>query len=197
MSSWTWSCYCIFMCKCVQLIMVWVISTFERMTASGARLFVAWSPKWPWLRQQSRSDNQENLEIAVHLAMMYIYIHMLHFMLLSFLNMTILSNNLCFLEGNLRHDCRSDCEKHKNWFQASAPFNLSVNALTPGRCSMLFEATKSLNPAAAELILLARRWAKDRGISHAAKGHLSPYAWMLLAIYYLQALTGQIWWPEL
>ena len=27
---------------------------------------------------------------------------------------------------------------------------------------------------------------QDRGISHAAKGHLSPYCWMLLAIYYLQ-----------
>ena len=39
---------------------------------------------------------------------------------------------------------------------------------------------------AAELILLVRRWAKDRGVSHAAKGHLSPYGWMLLAIFYLQ-----------
>lgn len=70
--------------------------------------------------------------------------------------------------------------------QASAPFNLAVNALTPLRCSQLFEAATQLNPMAAELILLVRRWAKDRGVSHAAKGHLSPYGWMLLAIFYLQ-----------
>lgn len=70
--------------------------------------------------------------------------------------------------------------------QASAPFNLAVNALTPLRCSQLFEAAAQLNPSAAELILLVRRWAKDRGVSHAAKGHLSPYGWMLLAIFYLQ-----------
>ena len=49
-----------------------------------------------------------------------------------------------------------------------------------------------LNPLAEELILVIRRWAKDRGISHAAKGHLSPYAWMLLAVYYLQAMLLKI-----
>eukprot|EP00438_Fugacium_kawagutii_P019803 Skav234940 [mRNA] locus=scaffold2677:203191:217779:+ [translate_table: standard] len=68
----------------------------------------------------------------------------------------------------------------------SVPFNLAVNAVTPMRCSQLCEAAAQLNGTATELILLARRWAKDRGISHAAKGHLSPYAWTLLAMYYLQ-----------
>eukprot|EP00913_Durusdinium_trenchii_P010052 g9433.t1 len=63
--------------------------------------------------------------------------------------------------------------------QGNMPFNLAVNALMPARCSELFKACE-MDPVAIELILL------DRGISHAAKGHLSPYSWMLLAIYYLQ-----------
>ncbi|CAE7031734.1 tent2-a, partial [Symbiodinium natans] len=70
--------------------------------------------------------------------------------------------------------------------QAGIPFNLAVNAATPARSSAVFEACSQLETRAGELILLVRRWAKDRGISHAAKGHLSPYSWMLLAVYYLQ-----------
>lgn len=70
--------------------------------------------------------------------------------------------------------------------QVGIPFNLAVNAATPARSSAVFEACSRLDLRAGELILLVRRWAKDRGISHAAKGHLSPYSWMLLAVYYLQ-----------
>jgi DNA polymerase sigma len=44
-----------------------------------------------------------------------------------------------------------------------------------------------MDTRARELILLVKRWAKDRGICHAAKGHLSPYAWSLLCIFFLQA----------
>jgi len=43
-----------------------------------------------------------------------------------------------------------------------------------------------MEPRARALILLVRRWAKDRGICHAAKGHLPPYAWCALTIYFLQ-----------
>ncbi|CAJ1417051.1 unnamed protein product, partial [Effrenium voratum] len=70
--------------------------------------------------------------------------------------------------------------------QAGIPFNLAVNACTPARSSAVFEACVQLDARAAQLVLLVRRWAKDRGISHAAKGHLSPYCWMLLVVYYLQ-----------
>lgn len=38
--------------------------------------------------------------------------------------------------------------------------------------------------------MLVKRWAKDRGICHAAKGHLSPYLWGLLTIYFLQVRDG-------
>jgi len=70
--------------------------------------------------------------------------------------------------------------------EATVPVNLSVNAASPARCAALFEACGQLDERAQEVILLIRRWAKDRGVSHAAKGHLSPYCWMLMAIYYLQ-----------
>eukprot|EP00933_Yihiella_yeosuensis_P030706 TRINITY_DN242_c0_g1_i1.p1 TRINITY_DN242_c0_g1~~TRINITY_DN242_c0_g1_i1.p1 ORF type:complete len:510 (-),score=121.11 TRINITY_DN242_c0_g1_i1:108-1637(-) len=69
---------------------------------------------------------------------------------------------------------------------AQIPINLSVNATNPARCATLLEGCERFSPDAKALILLVRRWAKDRGVSHAAKGHLSPYCWTLLAIYYLQ-----------
>merc|ERR1719277_329345 len=43
-----------------------------------------------------------------------------------------------------------------------------------------------IDPRTKALILLVKRWAKDRGVCHAAKGHLSPYAWTLMVIYFLQ-----------
>jgi len=70
--------------------------------------------------------------------------------------------------------------------EAGIPINLWVNACTPAHATALFEACGKLDSRAQALILLVRRWAKDRGVSHAAKGHLGPYCWMLLAIYYLQ-----------
>jgi len=73
-----------------------------------------------------------------------------------------------------------------NTAQAGTPINLWVNACAPAHAASLFEACGQLDSRAQALILLVRRWAKDRGVSHAAKGHLGPFCWMLLAIYYLQ-----------
>lgn len=69
----------------------------------------------------------------------------------------------------------------------SIPINISVNALTPLHSAALLTECGQIEPRAKALILLVRRWAKDRGLSHAAKGHLSPYCWALLCIFYLQA----------
>mmetsp|Transcript_115061 Transcript_115061/g.305926 ORF Transcript_115061/g.305926 Transcript_115061/m.305926 type:complete len:540 (-) Transcript_115061:235-1854(-) len=66
------------------------------------------------------------------------------------------------------------------------PLNLSVNALTPLYNAALLAECGGLDPRARELILVVKRWAKDRGLCHAAKGHLSPYAWTLLVIYFCQ-----------
>jgi len=71
------------------------------------------------------------------------------------------------------------------------PIDFSVNTTTPLYNAALLTECGQIEPRAKELILLVRRWAKDRGVSHAAKGHLSPYAWSLLAIYFLQVWDGQ------
>lgn len=70
--------------------------------------------------------------------------------------------------------------------ETSIPISLTVNASTPSRNFSLLEVCSKLDPVAKDLVLLVRRWAKDRGISHAAKGNLSPYCWTLLTVYFLQ-----------
>lgn len=69
----------------------------------------------------------------------------------------------------------------------SIPIDFSVNAVSPLHNAALLTECGQMEPRARELILLVKRWAKDRGICHAAKGHLSPYSWALLSIFFLQA----------
>jgi hypothetical protein len=68
----------------------------------------------------------------------------------------------------------------------NVPIDFSVNADTPLCNAYLLAEIGRLDGRAKALALLVRRWAKDRGICHAAKGHLPPYAWTLLTIYFLQ-----------
>jgi hypothetical protein len=68
----------------------------------------------------------------------------------------------------------------------SIPIDFSVNAVSPLHNAALLTECGQMEPRARELILLVKRWAKDRGICHAAKGHLSPYSWALLSIFYAQ-----------
>merc|ERR1719473_328177 len=67
------------------------------------------------------------------------------------------------------------------------PIDFSVNAVSPLHNAALLTECGQMDTRARELILLVKRWAKDRGICHAAKGHLSPYAWSLLCFFFLQA----------
>jgi len=64
--------------------------------------------------------------------------------------------------------------------------DFSVNSMTPLYNAALVTECGRIDSRAKSLILMVRRWAKDRGVCHAAKGHLAPYAWTLLAIYFLQ-----------
>lgn len=74
----------------------------------------------------------------------------------------------------------------------SIPIDLFVNSTTPMHHTALLTECGRLDPRAQALALLVRRWAKDRGICHAAKGHLCPYAWTLMTIYFLQVgMQGQ------
>eukprot|EP00929_Paragymnodinium_shiwhaense_P018931 TRINITY_DN13068_c0_g1_i1.p1 TRINITY_DN13068_c0_g1~~TRINITY_DN13068_c0_g1_i1.p1 ORF type:complete len:554 (+),score=100.02 TRINITY_DN13068_c0_g1_i1:137-1663(+) len=68
----------------------------------------------------------------------------------------------------------------------SIPLDLSVNASVPfHNCALIADAGR-VEAQAKELILFVRRWARDRGICHAAKGHLGLYVWTLMTIYFLQ-----------
>lgn len=71
---------------------------------------------------------------------------------------------------------------------ASVPIalNMTVNALTPVYCAALLTECGCIDPRARELIVLVKHWARDRGISHASNGHLSPFAWSVLTMYFLQ-----------
>lgn len=68
--------------------------------------------------------------------------------------------------------------------------DFSVNSATPLQAAALFREVMKLDSRASDVILLMRRWARDRGIAHAARGHLSPYGWTLLATYFMQ--TGAV-----
>eukprot|EP00427_Karlodinium_veneficum_P025118 CAMPEP_0169117820 /NCGR_PEP_ID=MMETSP1015-20121227/30668_1 /TAXON_ID=342587 /ORGANISM="Karlodinium micrum, Strain CCMP2283" /LENGTH=492 /DNA_ID=CAMNT_0009180541 /DNA_START=232 /DNA_END=1710 /DNA_ORIENTATION=- len=71
-------------------------------------------------------------------------------------------------------------------YNMAIPIDFSVNNTTPLYNMALLTECGQMDARAKSLILLVRRWAKDRGVCHASKGHLPPYAWSLLVIYYLQ-----------
>jgi len=71
------------------------------------------------------------------------------------------------------------------------PIDFSVNAATPLHNAALLTECGQMEPRARDLILMVKRWAKDRGICHAAKGHLSPYTWTLLVVFFLQVTDDE------
>merc|ERR1719503_296484 len=77
------------------------------------------------------------------------------------------------------------------------PIDFSVNAAVPLYNAALLTECGQMDPRARELILLVKRWAKDRGVCHAAKGHLSPYTWGLLSIFFLQVTDDGPYLPKL
>lgn len=71
-------------------------------------------------------------------------------------------------------------------FTEPIPLDVAVNSAGPLRASALLTECGQIDARSKALILLVRRWAKDRGVSHAARGHLPPYAWSLLVVFFLQ-----------
>jgi len=69
----------------------------------------------------------------------------------------------------------------------SVPMSLSVNTVTPVYTAALLAECVRLEPRTQGVVLLVKRWAKDRGLCHVARGHFSLYAWTLLSVYFLQA----------
>lgn len=77
------------------------------------------------------------------------------------------------------------------------PVDFSVNSTVPLFNAALVTECGQIEPRAHSLILMVRRWAKDRGVCHAAKGHLPPYAWTLLVMYFLQTGSSPALLPPL
>jgi len=71
-------------------------------------------------------------------------------------------------------------------FGEAVPIDLSVNTVAPLHSAALLTECGQIDMRTKELLVLVRRWAKDRGICHHPKGHFSPYIWSLLSIYFLQ-----------
>mmetsp|Transcript_27639 Transcript_27639/g.44426 ORF Transcript_27639/g.44426 Transcript_27639/m.44426 type:complete len:512 (+) Transcript_27639:117-1652(+) len=72
------------------------------------------------------------------------------------------------------------------FFPDPIPVDFSVNSVTPFYTAALLTESGNMEWRAKALMLFVKRWAKDRGICHVAKGHLSPYMWSLLVMYFLQ-----------
>jgi DNA polymerase sigma len=72
-------------------------------------------------------------------------------------------------------------------FDEVIPLDLSINSVNPARNAAMLEDLNQFEPRVKALTLLVKRWAKDRGICHAAKGHFPPYVWTQLSIFFLQA----------
>lgn len=64
--------------------------------------------------------------------------------------------------------------------------DFSVNTITPFYHSAVLQESGRIEARAKALIMVVKRWAKYRGLCCASKGHISPYAWSLLTVYFLQ-----------
>ena len=60
------------------------------------------------------------------------------------------------------------------------------------RNTSLLQAYAQLDPRVVPLIITIKIWAKKAGVAEAFKGTLSSYAWVLLAIFYLQQTTPPV-----
>jgi hypothetical protein len=69
--------------------------------------------------------------------------------------------------------------------------NVHVNCPTPHNVAAVMEQCRHHDRRFAELVMLVRRWARDRGIAYEAKGHLSPYAWTVLTVFFLQRHSAE------
>jgi len=73
------------------------------------------------------------------------------------------------------------------FFQETLCVEITVNGQRPNQCAELLARGNQFTPLSGQLILLVQSWARERGINCSARGHLSPYAWIVLVLFYLQA----------
>lgn len=71
------------------------------------------------------------------------------------------------------------------------PIDFHINVVTPLYNAALITECGEIDMRAKDLILIVKRWAKDRGICHAPKGYFSPYVWGILSMYFLQVREAE------
>eukprot|EP00928_Gymnodinium_smaydae_P054020 TRINITY_DN37872_c0_g1_i1.p1 TRINITY_DN37872_c0_g1~~TRINITY_DN37872_c0_g1_i1.p1 ORF type:complete len:526 (+),score=126.92 TRINITY_DN37872_c0_g1_i1:130-1707(+) len=69
--------------------------------------------------------------------------------------------------------------------------DLYVNGVLPGYGVALLSECTRFEPCSRDVFWLVRHWAKYRGICHGSQGHLTPYLWSLLVIFFLQTRDGE------
>lgn len=78
----------------------------------------------------------------------------------------------------------------KGIFPASVAIDIHINDPRPTHGAELLAWCAKLEPLTKDLVLLVQRWARDRAVSHVAKGYFSPYVWSLLVVFFLQTKGG-------
>jgi len=61
-----------------------------------------------------------------------------------------------------------------------------VNGQGPNHSAELLARGNQFTPLSGQLVVLVQSWARERGINCPARGNLSPYAWIVLVLFYLQ-----------
>lgn len=75
-------------------------------------------------------------------------------------------------------------------YRGDLEVDLSACNIYPLRNTQLLKSYASISAQVVDIVVFVKMWAKHEEVSGAAFGHLSPYAWTLLVIYFLQIQLG-------
>jgi len=75
-------------------------------------------------------------------------------------------------------------------FPKGVAVDLRINSTVTGRNAELLARCCEQLPLTRDLALLVQYWARNRGIIYASGGHLPPYAWNVLTVFFLQVSDG-------
>ena len=76
--------------------------------------------------------------------------------------------------------------------QSKIPVDISINNSLAVYNTELLRRYSTMDPRVKPFIISIKHWARNRGISDAAMGTFSSYAWTLIAINYLQSLDQEV-----
>jgi len=95
-----------------------------------------------------------------------------------------------FRRAPLQNQCSSAVlavPQNLQFFREAVCIEISVNSMEPAHAAEVLDFGVEVTPLANQLVMLVQQWARDRGITNAAEGGLSQYAWSVLALFFMQA----------